>query len=138
LYSGIRAGGGIGDELESPNGDPLELYRIIFDITFFFFIIVILLAIIQGKIQWKKIDFSKDDILGLIIDAFGDLREQLDSVKETLEVIIMRFSFCLLNVSITSPNVLSVELVKIILIKNHMDLKHIQQQNIISQIICSS
>jgi hypothetical protein len=25
-------------------------------------------------------------ILGLIIDAFGDLREQLDSVKETLEV----------------------------------------------------
>lgn len=24
--------------------------------------------------------------LGLIIDAFGDLREQLDSVKETLEV----------------------------------------------------
>jgi len=69
LYSGIRAGGGIGDELESPNGDPLELYRIVFDITFFFFIIVILLAIIQG----------------LIIDAFGDLREQLDSVKETLE-----------------------------------------------------
>ncbi|CAF5156741.1 unnamed protein product, partial [Rotaria magnacalcarata] len=70
LYSGIRAGGGIGDELESPNGDPLELFRIIFDITFFFFIIVILLAIIQG----------------LIIDAFGDLREQLESVKETLEV----------------------------------------------------
>ena len=70
LYSGIRAGGGIGDDLESPNGDPLELYRIVFDITFFFFIIVILLAIIQG----------------LIIDAFGDLREQLDSVKETLEV----------------------------------------------------
>ncbi|CAM4882414.1 unnamed protein product [Rotaria socialis] len=69
LYSGIRAGGGIGDELESPNGDPLELFRIIFDITFFFFIIVILLAIIQG----------------LIIDAFGDLREQLESVKETLE-----------------------------------------------------
>jgi hypothetical protein len=26
------------------------------------------------------------EILGLIIDAFGDLREQLDSVKETLEV----------------------------------------------------
>lgn len=26
-------------------------------------------------------------ILGLIIDAFGDLREQLESVKETLEVI---------------------------------------------------
>ncbi|CAF1337487.1 unnamed protein product [Rotaria sordida] len=69
LYSGIRAGGGIGDVLESPNGDPLELYRIVFDITFFFFIIVILLAIIQG----------------LIIDAFDDLCEQLDSVKETLK-----------------------------------------------------
>jgi hypothetical protein len=26
------------------------------------------------------------EISGLIIDAFGDLREQLDSVKETLEV----------------------------------------------------
>ena len=50
MYSGIRAGGGIGDELESPNGDAMELYRIVFDITFFFFIIVILLAIIQGKI----------------------------------------------------------------------------------------
>jgi hypothetical protein len=29
---------------------------------------------------------KKTNILGLIIDAFGDLREQLDSVKETLEV----------------------------------------------------
>ncbi|CAF4304883.1 unnamed protein product, partial [Rotaria sp. Silwood2] len=43
----IRAGGGIDDELESPNGDSLEFYRIVLDITFFFFIIVILLAIIQ-------------------------------------------------------------------------------------------
>jgi ryanodine receptor 2 len=49
LYIGIRSGGGIGDELESPVGDSMEFYRIIFDITFFFFIIVILLAIIQGK-----------------------------------------------------------------------------------------
>ena len=32
-----------------------------------------------------------NEILGLIIDAFGDLREQLDSVKETLEV-MKRFS----------------------------------------------
>jgi uncharacterized membrane protein YbhN (UPF0104 family) len=40
-----------------------------FDITFFFFIIVILLAIIQG----------------LIIDAFGELRDQLESVKEDME-----------------------------------------------------
>ncbi len=42
------AGGGIGDEIVDPAGDPYELYRILFDITFFFFVIVILLAIIQG------------------------------------------------------------------------------------------
>ena len=48
MYVGVRAGGGIGDEIEDPAGDPYELYRILFDITFFFFVIVILLAIIQG------------------------------------------------------------------------------------------
>ncbi|CAG0903234.1 unnamed protein product [Cyprideis torosa] len=69
LYKGVRAGGGIGDEISPPDGDEDEVYRIIFDITFFFFIIVILLAIIQG----------------LIIDAFGELRDQLESVKEDME-----------------------------------------------------
>ena len=49
LYKGVRAGGGIGDELEPPDGDALEGVRILFDISFFFFIIVILLAIIQGN-----------------------------------------------------------------------------------------
>ena len=34
-----------------------------------------------------EIWFLKRRFSGLIIDAFGDLREQLDSVKETLEVI---------------------------------------------------
>lgn len=48
MYVGVRAGGGIGDEIEDPAGDPYEMYRIVFDITFFFFVIVILLAIIQG------------------------------------------------------------------------------------------
>lgn len=52
MYVGVRAGGGIGDELEDPAGDPYELYRILFDITFFFFVIVILLAIIQGR--WPR------------------------------------------------------------------------------------
>ncbi|KAL0169259.1 hypothetical protein M9458_033855, partial [Cirrhinus mrigala] len=51
MYVGVRAGGGIGDEIEDPAGDEFEFYRIIFDITFFFFVIVILLAIIQGKRQ---------------------------------------------------------------------------------------
>ncbi|KAE9543520.1 hypothetical protein AGLY_002320 [Aphis glycines] len=69
LYKGVRAGGGIGDEIGSPDGDDYEVYRIMFDITFFFFVIIILLAIIQG----------------LIIDAFGELRDQLESVKEDME-----------------------------------------------------
>ncbi|XP_035793570.1 ryanodine receptor-like isoform X10 [Anopheles albimanus] len=69
LYKGVRAGGGIGDEIGDPDGDEYEVYRILFDITFFFFVIVILLAIIQG----------------LIIDAFGELRDQLESVKEDME-----------------------------------------------------
>lgn len=53
MYVGVRAGGGIGDEIEDPAGDPYEMYRIVFDITFFFFVIVILLAIIQGR-SWIK------------------------------------------------------------------------------------
>uniref|UniRef100_A0A672SAJ0 Ryanodine receptor 3 n=1 Tax=Sinocyclocheilus grahami TaxID=75366 RepID=A0A672SAJ0_SINGR len=69
MYVGVRAGGGIGDEIVDPAGDPYELYRILFDITFFFFVIVILLAIIQG----------------LIIDAFGELRDQQEQVKEDME-----------------------------------------------------
>uniref|UniRef100_A0A8C3B4F7 Ryanodine receptor 3 n=1 Tax=Cyclopterus lumpus TaxID=8103 RepID=A0A8C3B4F7_CYCLU len=68
MYVGVRAGGGIGDELEDPAGDAYELYRILFDITFFFFVIVILLAIIQG----------------LIIDAFGELRDQQEQVNEDM------------------------------------------------------
>lgn len=52
LYKGVRAGGGIGDEIGEPDGDDYEVYRIMFDITFFFFVIVILLAIIQGKRDW--------------------------------------------------------------------------------------
>uniref|UniRef100_A0A183SSJ8 EF-hand domain-containing protein n=1 Tax=Schistocephalus solidus TaxID=70667 RepID=A0A183SSJ8_SCHSO len=69
LHSGLRAGGGIGDEIEPPDGDAKEALRIVFDMTFFFFVIIILLAIIQG----------------LIIDAFGDLRDQLEQVKDDLE-----------------------------------------------------
>ncbi|MGH0163048.1 UNVERIFIED_CONTAM: hypothetical protein FKN15_043973 [Acipenser sinensis] len=56
-------------KIEDPAGDEYELYRVVFDITFFFFVIVILLAIIQG----------------LIIDAFGELRDQQEQVKEDME-----------------------------------------------------
>ncbi|XP_051233720.1 ryanodine receptor 2 [Dicentrarchus labrax] len=69
MYVGVRAGGGIGDEIVDPAGDEFEVERIVFDITFFFFVIVILLAIIQG----------------LIIDAFGELRDQQEQVKEDME-----------------------------------------------------
>ncbi|XP_061600533.1 ryanodine receptor 2 isoform X1 [Cololabis saira] len=69
MYVGVRAGGGIGDEIEDPAGDEFEVERMVFDITFFFFVIVILLAIIQG----------------LIIDAFGELRDQQEQVKEDME-----------------------------------------------------
>ncbi|CAJ0581879.1 unnamed protein product, partial [Mesorhabditis spiculigera] len=69
FYAGVRAGGGIGDELESPYGDDLEYARMFYDISFFFFVIVILLAIMQG----------------LIIDAFGELRDQQESATEKLE-----------------------------------------------------
>lgn len=47
LNTGLRSGGGIGDELESAIGTDQELWRIIFDISFFFVVIVILLAIVQ-------------------------------------------------------------------------------------------
>ncbi|KAJ8368688.1 hypothetical protein SKAU_G00087160 [Synaphobranchus kaupii] len=33
MYVGVRAGGGIGDEIEDPTGD--ELYRVVFTFTFF-------------------------------------------------------------------------------------------------------
>lgn len=69
LHSGLRAGGGIADEIEPPDGDEYEFERIFFDITFFFFVIVILLAIVQG----------------LIIDSFGELRDQQEQVKEDME-----------------------------------------------------
>ena len=55
LYAGVRAGGGIGDELEAPADQDFYL-RFAFDITFFFFIIVIMLAIIQ--VSWK-LDIQK-------------------------------------------------------------------------------
>ena len=42
-----------GDEIEPPDGESNEAYRILFDITFFFFVIIILLAIIQGKAEFK-------------------------------------------------------------------------------------
>ncbi|CAI8034630.1 Ryanodine receptor 2 [Geodia barretti] len=69
IDKGLRAGGGIGDVLKSASGEPDEILRLLFDVTFFFFVIVILLAIIQG----------------LIIDAFGELRDKEDSITSDMK-----------------------------------------------------
>lgn len=69
IDQGLRSGGGIADVLESATGDPNEFLRLFFDITFFFFVIVILLAIIQG----------------LIIDAFGELRDKEEAVTVEMQ-----------------------------------------------------
>lgn len=106
MYVGVRAGGGIGDEIEDPAGDEYELYRVVFDITFFFFVIVILLAIIQGKnhagLKKKHFVCISCDLVpkllicaraaGLIIDAFGELRDQQEQVKEDMEVKYLRMT----------------------------------------------
>ena len=47
LHSGLRAGGGVGDELEDAVGHPLESWRVLFDLSFFFVVVVVLLAIVQ-------------------------------------------------------------------------------------------
>ncbi|EDL79810.1 rCG26335 [Rattus norvegicus] len=85
MYVGVRAGGGIGDEIEDPAGDPYEMYRIVFDITFFFFVIVILLAIIQDHGADEGILSFVFKLSGLIIDAFGELRDQQEQVREDME-----------------------------------------------------
>lgn len=59
MYVGVRAGGGIGDQIEDPAGDEYEIYRMIFDITFFFFVIVILLAIIQGELHLPCLEMRR-------------------------------------------------------------------------------
>lgn len=144
MYVGVRAGGGIGDEIDDPAGDEFEMERMVFDITFFFFVIVILLAIIQGELDTRTLSLPRHKfhsihlvwlesiwfvhvemkrsrvsvcstqlntchsksshahtklptkrhidsdnyglILGLIIDAFGELRDQQEQVKEDMEV----------------------------------------------------
>lgn len=59
MYVGVRAGGGIGDEIEDPAGDEFEMERMVFDITFFFFVIVILLAIIQGELDARNLSLPR-------------------------------------------------------------------------------
>jgi hypothetical protein len=61
LNNGLRNGGGIGDVLRKPSSsEPLYFMRVIYDLLFFFLIIIITLNL----------------IFGVIIDTFGDLRQQ--------------------------------------------------------------
>ena len=67
LNLGLRSGGGIGDAIgpQPYNGGSVGLFvgRIIFDISFFIIMIILLLNL----------------IFGMIIDAFGELRDQKSS-----------------------------------------------------------
>ena len=64
LMKGLRQGGGVGDVLfQSKPTDQLYTRRMIFDFVFFVVVVVILLNI----------------IFGIIIDTFGELRDQVRS-----------------------------------------------------------
>lgn len=65
LNFGMRSGGGIGEVINYPyyeEATNLYIFRTIFDFTFFFAIIIIILEI----------------VFGLIVDSFGELREERD------------------------------------------------------------
>ena len=70
LHHAVRAGGGVSDVIAPPNtNDSFVLPRFFFDMSFFFIVIVFLLAIIQG----------------LIIDAFGELRDREEGVRASMQ-----------------------------------------------------
>uniref|UniRef100_A0A914YSR1 Inositol 1,4,5-trisphosphate receptor n=1 Tax=Panagrolaimus superbus TaxID=310955 RepID=A0A914YSR1_9BILA len=70
LNWGLRNGGGIGDVLRNahPN-EPLFLWRIIYDLSFFIVVIIIVLNL----------------IFGVIIDTFGDLRTEKNEKEDILK-----------------------------------------------------
>lgn len=69
LNNGLRNGGGIGDVLRKPSSnEPLYLFRVVYDLLFFFIVIIITLNL----------------IFGVIIDTFGDLRQEKQEKDYTL------------------------------------------------------
>ena len=69
INQGLRAGGGLGDALGAPAKDSSDFWpRMIFDFCFFICISVILLQI----------------IFGIILDAFGDMRDQRGALMEDI------------------------------------------------------
>ncbi|CAF0775305.1 unnamed protein product [Brachionus calyciflorus] len=70
LDMGLRNGGGIGDVLRRPSSDePLFFFRVIYDLLFFFIVIIITLNL----------------IFGIVIDTFGDLRQEKQEKDYTLK-----------------------------------------------------
>lgn len=69
LNNGLRNGGGIGDVLRKPSSsESLYLIRFVYDLLFFFIVIIITLNL----------------IFGVIIDTFGDLRQEKQEKDYTL------------------------------------------------------
>lgn len=69
MNNGLRNGGGIGDVLRKPSSsEPLYLIRFVYDLLFFFIVIIITLNL----------------IFGVIIDTFGDLRQEKQEKDYTL------------------------------------------------------
>jgi hypothetical protein len=69
INNGLRNGGGIGDVLRKPSSsEPLYPIRFVYDLLFFFLVIIITLNL----------------IFGVIIDTFGDLRQEKQEKDYTL------------------------------------------------------
>ena len=84
----------VADVLEPAVGDSYEFLRLCFDITFFFVVVVILLAIIQGLLPCHTLflrALTLFPLLGLIVDAFGQLRDQEDAVAQEMQVFVPSF-----------------------------------------------
>uniref|UniRef100_A0A7E4V258 Inositol 1,4,5-trisphosphate receptor n=1 Tax=Panagrellus redivivus TaxID=6233 RepID=A0A7E4V258_PANRE len=70
LNWGLRNGGGIGDVLRNAHPhEPLFLWRIVYDLSFFVVLIIIVLNL----------------IFGVIIDTFGDLRTEKNEKEDILK-----------------------------------------------------
>eukprot|EP00743_Colponemidia_sp_Colp-15_P005611 GILK01006033.1.p1 GENE.GILK01006033.1~~GILK01006033.1.p1 ORF type:complete len:1199 (+),score=216.20 GILK01006033.1:264-3860(+) len=71
IHYGLRAGGGIGDVIDQKKREdfPLFIGRFFFDLTFFMIVIIILLNI----------------IFGIIIDTFGELRDERRAIEEDIK-----------------------------------------------------
>jgi hypothetical protein len=67
LHIGIRNGGGIGDSLAAEEGGFSE-YRVVFEMSYWVIVIVILMNV----------------IFGIIINTFGELRDQRNALKQEI------------------------------------------------------